>query len=193
MASDLRDILNRMGVGVKNINGEYRSTYEILFDLSKEWSLLNDKEEQKKVEKSIVGEHPLKKTRGTSVVIFDKDNQQQDYQYMAKDLNGKYVIGYVLVEKQWYSSEDQWIYYIVSNEYNGRGICGGTEWSGFNKVIVDKNTIEPYTQLAEVKYDLSIGSRVRIDKKFYFFDDEAPDDNVMAIIEPGGEIPDLWK
>ena len=131
MTEDLRSLLKKMSIAVKDDNNKYRSAYDILFDLSKKYNTLCDEEKQKET----VCEFSSMNEICTYVVTFDKDNQQQDYQYMAKDLNGKYVVGYMLVEKQWYSSAEQWTYYIVSNEYNGRGICGGAEWSGFNRRI----------------------------------------------------------
>lgn len=40
---------------------------------------------------------------GCEVIEYDPLNLQVEYQYMAKDMNGKYVIGWVAIEKPWYS------------------------------------------------------------------------------------------
>ena len=33
-----------------------------------------------------------------SVIIFDKDNKQQDYQSIARNMDGELVIGWIVVE-----------------------------------------------------------------------------------------------
>lgn len=127
-----------------------------------------------------------------SVIIYEKENKQKDYKFIAKDMNGKWVIGWVVIEQPWYSQENDWTYYIVRNQY-GRGICGGASDLGLEKIIVDKNTIMPFTQKAEIQYDLDNGMTVRVDRKFYCFDEDAPKDNVLALIRPGECIPELWQ
>ena len=68
-------------------------------------------------------------------ITFDKDNKQKDYRYMAKDMNGEYVVGFLWIDRPWYTMEDQWTYYIRIQEYHNKGICGGAESSGFKKWI----------------------------------------------------------
>ena len=127
------------------------------------------------------------------VLIYDKENKQQDYMYMAKDIYGNYVEGYVVVEKSWYSNEKDWKYYIVRNEYSGGGMCGGAIDLGTHGVLVDKTTIQPLTQKAIVAYELSVGRTVRIDKKFYPFGDDEPQDNVIRYIRKHEDMEGLWE
>ena len=37
---------------------------------------------------------------------------------------GEYVIGYIAIDKPWYSNPKDWNYYIIRNDYQGGGICG---------------------------------------------------------------------
>lgn len=127
-----------------------------------------------------------------SVLYFDKENKQKDYQYIARDMNGKLVIGWIVVEQPWYSRSSDWTYWMYSNKY-GNGFCGGASNLGFERVIVDPATIKPYNQIEQIKYDLEIGMTVQLEKKMYLFGDE-PDDNILAIIHNEDEIPyELWS
>lgn len=129
----------------------------------------------------------------TSVRIFDKTNKQEDYQFIAKDLEGKFVIGWIVVEKPWYSPESNWTYWMYSNRY-GNGICGGASDLGFERVPVNPKTIRPYNQIEQIKYDLECGMDVSLEKRFYLFDEDAPKDNTLAIIHNVNEIPyELWE
>lgn len=128
-----------------------------------------------------------------SVLYFDKENKQQEYQFIARDMEGKLKIGWIVVEQPWYSRESDWTYWLYSNKY-GAGFCGGASDLGLERTIIDSETIKPYNQIEQIKYDLEIGMTVRLDKKFYVFDDEAPDDNTLAIIHNENEIPyELWE
>ena len=125
------------------------------------------------------------------IMKFDKNNSQDNYQYMAKDMNGKYVIGYIVVNQLWYSNEKDWTYYIVRNRY-GRSICGGASDVGLEKVIVDLTTVEPYTQIAHIKYNQSIGVDTVLAKDF--LGDEDNQDNIVAFVGVKDEIPyKLWQ
>ena len=128
----------------------------------------------------------------TEIIIYDKENKQEDYQYMAKNMHGEWVIGWIVIEKPWYSNPEDWTYYIVRNAYGAGGICGGCSDLGLEKIIIDKSTIIPYTQKAHVQFELDKGMRVRLDKAFYANIKDAPEDNTIAIISPGDTIPDLW-
>lgn len=126
------------------------------------------------------------------ILVYDKQNKQKDYMYMAKDMEDNYVIGYIVVEKPWYSSEVDWNYYIVKNEYGKGGMCGGALDLGMSRTLVQKDTIQPFTQSCEVIHALSIGETVRIDKKFYAFDDDAPQDNIVRYIRKCEDMEGLW-
>lgn len=126
-------------------------------------------------------------------ITFDKDNKQKDYEYMAKDMNGEYVIGFLWIDRPWYTTEDQWTYYIRHQKYNNKGICGGAESSGFKDVIIDPNTIEPYTQIAEIKYNQSRGDTTVVeefDKNIF----DIFDYKELFRIEPNDRIPiEKWN
>lgn len=122
---------------------------------------------------------------GTVVLKYDKNNSQEEYTYMAKSLKtGKYVIGYVAIEKPWYSNPKDWTYYIVCNEYGGGGICGGAIDLGFKKYAVDKNTIEPFNQIVEIKYNQSRGLSTTLVER-----NNSQEDKVIAVIQPSDVIP----
>lgn len=123
-------------------------------------------------------------------ITFDKDNKQKDYRYMAKDMNGEYVVGFLWIDRPWYTMEDQWTYYIRIQEYHNKGICGGAESSGFKDIIVDSNTIEPYTQIAEIKYNQSRGDTTVVEE-FYRNTFEYKE---LFRIEPNDRIPiEKWS
>lgn len=123
-------------------------------------------------------------------ITFDKDNKQKDYEYMAKDMNGEYVIGFLWIDRPWYTTKNQWTYYIRYQEYNNKGICGGGESSGFKDIIVDSNTIEPYTQIAEIKYNQSKGLTTIVEE----FDRNTFDYKELFRIEPNDRIPiEKWN
>ena len=132
--------------------------------------------------------------RATSVRIFDKTNKQEDYQFIAKDFEGKSVIGWIVIEEPWYSPGTEWTYWMYSNRYGSGGICGGASDFGLERVPVNPETIRPYNQIEQIKYDLECGMDVRLEKKFYLFDEDAPKDNILAIIHNVNEIPyELWE
>lgn len=98
----------------------------------------------------------------TEVLIYDKDNKQIGYQYMARDLvSGKLVIGNVVVEQPWYQPKHYFIYF---NEYKSGGFCGGAINLGLKRVEVNPNTIVPFTQLAKIKWNQENGIRTKIDE-----------------------------
>lgn len=73
-----------------------------------------------------------------SIEDFDK---QVDYQWIAKSISdGKYHIGYIYVDKPWYSSQDQWTYYLKYQVNTSSWGC--QHWE---ECIVDKDSIKPYT------------------------------------------------
>lgn len=128
----------------------------------------------------------------TDIMVYDKKNTQQEMMHMAKSIkDNKYVIGYIVIQKPWYSPESSWKYYIYEEEYNGGGMCGGASSSGFEKVLVDKDTIEPYTQISSIKYNQSIGVDTKLVKSFTWGD--TPDEDVVCLVRTDDEIPyELW-
>ena len=125
---------------------------------------------------------------GIEILTYDKNNCQQDFQYMAKSFEtNDYVIGYVIIQKEWYSRECDWIYYLVTNKY-AHSFCGGANFIGFEKIKVRKDTIEPFTQIAKIKYNQSIGIDTQLVKK-----DKNKNENTVAYITPKDRIPiKLW-
>ena len=97
----------------------------------------------------------------TSVIYFDKENKQEEYKYIARDMNGKLVIGWIVIEQPWYSPSSSWIYWMYRNKY-GPGFCGGASDLGFERIKVDPNTIKPFNQIEEIKYDLENGFNVEL-------------------------------
>ena len=120
----------------------------------------------------------------TSVLRFDKENKQDEYKYIARDMNGKLVIGWIVVEKPWYSSKSAWTYWMYSNKYGSGGFCGGCTDLGLERVKVNPETIKPFNQIEHIKYDLEHGFRVELRDK---------EDNVVASINYVDKIPyELW-
>lgn len=97
-----------------------------------------------------------------SQITYDALNTQEDYMFIAEDSNGESHIGYVYIEKPWYSPKSMWLYYIRKEQYNNGGFCGGAESSGFVNILVDGNTIREWNQIEKIKYDLKNGFRVRL-------------------------------
>ena len=146
-----------------------KSTYEVLNELSKEWPEITEKY----CENAAV------------VYILDKDNKQELYKYIARDMNGKLRIGWVVVEQPWYSAESEWTYWLYSDEYVSGGFCDECTDLGLIRIEVQPETIKPCTQIEIIKHDLELGFKVELQ-------DEQR--NVVAIINSIDEIPyELWE
>lgn len=127
------------------------------------------------------------------IMEFDKENSQiHDYTYIAKRIdNGEYVKGYVVIQKPWYSCEELWTYYIYFNQAYGAGLNGGVAVDELARVEVDRNTIEPYTQIADIKINHQYGWDVILIKNY---DKEDEEDNIICRINVGDRIPiELWE
>lgn len=126
------------------------------------------------------------------VMCFDRENKQKDYQYMARSLGtNKLISGYIAVEKPWYTMEDQWKYYIITNKYGSGGFCGGATDLGFEKTLVDSSTIETYTQIAKIKLNQDSGIDTRLTDGYALF---SKDEKEIITIKVGDRIPyELWE
>lgn len=122
-----------------------------------------------------------------SVIVFDQYNKQKNYQSIARNLFGELVIGWIVIEQPWYSTETDWTYWMYSNEYQPGGICGGAMDLGLTRCEVYENTIKPFTQIEEIKYALECGTVVKLVEDFF-------DSSPLAIIKKEEDIPyELWE
>ena len=125
----------------------------------------------------------------TELMKYDKENKQRDYQYMARSIEtGNLVVGYIVIDKPWYSPEKMWKYYIVENEYGSGGFCGGATDLGLKKTLVDGETVEPFNQIAKIKYNQELNDITEL------YVGNILNKTVIATINADDEIPyELWN
>lgn len=127
----------------------------------------------------------------TIILILDKENKQQDYQVSARDMNGVLHVGWLVIEKPWYSSPKDWTYWLFSNSYGAGGFCGGACDLGWKKIIVQADTIRPYNQIEQIKYFLEDDFIVQLYESNTSRENNKP---ALAIIHNKDEIPyKLWN
>lgn len=127
----------------------------------------------------------------SEIMKFDKNNSQDNFRYIAKNMYNNYEVGYIFIDKPWYSNPRDWTYYIFKNKYVNGGFCGGAIDLDLEKIIVNPDTIEPYTQIAKIKYNQSIGMDTVLVKDLIGDSDDR--ENRVAFIGANDEIPyELW-
>lgn len=129
--------------------------------------------------------------KSVCIMEFDQKNTQEQYGYMAKRTdNGEYIVGNIVVRQPWYSCENLWVYYIYFNKYDGAGLNGGVAVDELARVEVDRNTVEPFTQIANIKLEHESGRDVILVKDY---DKEDSEENIVCRINVGDKIPiELW-
>ena len=123
--------------------------------------------------------------------MLDKTNSAKDYKYIATEIDtDKEVIGNVVVERPWYTSQDKWTYWMYTNAYGNGGFCGGAIDLGLRRVAVYPETIRPYTQIETIKYHLSMDMIVVLAKTSA----DCVNGKPLCTISSEDEIPyELWK
>lgn len=123
------------------------------------------------------------------IIKYDKKNTQKPFTYMARKVgSNEAVIGYVVIEKPWYSPESMWKYFIEYNDYRSGGFCGGCIDLGLKRVEIQKDTIIPFNQLAEIKLNQENGFDTKLEG------DDLPGFRTEIVIKANSRIPeDLWK
>ena len=60
--------------------------------------------------------------KSKSWLVLDKTNSAKNYKYIATEIDtDEEVIGNIVVEQPWYTSQDQWTYWMYTNEYGSGG------------------------------------------------------------------------
>lgn len=123
------------------------------------------------------------------IIKYDKKNAQKPFTYMARKVgSNEAVIGCVVIEKPWCSPESMWKYFIEYNDYRSGGFCGGCIDLGLKRVEIQKDTIIPFNQLAEIKLNQENGFDTKLEG------DDLPGSRTEIVIKANSRIPeDLWK
>lgn len=152
----IEDLTLKLGVPVCNPDGTYRKLYDVLHDLSKAWA---------KIEEKVKEQDKIKLYDATEIITISdvsEIDKQMDYNWIAKSLvDGQYYVGYVFVDQPWYSSKDQWTYYLKYQVDINR------HWE---EQIVDGETIIPYTNRNKAWLNSKRGTKTVFATPEYFFD-----------------------
>lgn len=98
---------------------------------------------------------------GTSHLIFDPENTQKPFTYMARAIgSNEIVVGFVVVERSSYENEK---YYMEYNESENYGLNGVSVYLGLKRVTINPDTIVPYNQLAMIKAHQEYGYDILLD------------------------------
>ena len=129
--------------------------------------------------------------KSKSWLVLDKTNSAKNYKYIATEIDtDEEVIGNVVVEQPWYTSQDKWTYWMYTNAYGSGGFCGGATDLGLRRVAVYPETIRPYTQIETIKYHLSMDMTVVLAKTSV----DCVNGKPLCTISSEDEIPyELWK
>ena len=129
--------------------------------------------------------------KSKSWLVLDKTNSAKNYKYIATEIDtDEEVIGNVVVERPWYTSQDKWTYWMYTNAYGSGGFCGGATDLGLRRVAVYPETIRPYTQIETIKYHLSMDMTVVLAKTSA----DCVNGKPLCTISSEDEIPyELWK
>lgn len=126
-------------------------------------------------------------------VLFDKENRQYEHQYIARDLKGNLVAGWVVIDQPWNTNETEWTYWMYYNQY-GETKTGNFRDYGLNRVEVNPDTIKRYTNIEKIKLLLSKGEIVELVKKWKNPDSGKILKEQLAIIRKESDIPyKLWE
>lgn len=113
------------------------------------------------------------------ILHFNKRNPQEDYKYMAEDLDGNYQAGYIIRhDKDYYIAKE--IYYINDN-------FDGT--ASFDMIAIKPNTIIPFTQIAHIRYNQLHGIDTQLVKNL---DDSIIEESVITIKVKDKMPYELW-
>ena len=80
-----------------------------------------------------------------------------DYSCWAKDKNGEWHNGYIVVEQPWYSSAYTWTCWLYFNDYCGGGICGGAVDLGLDRIEIDPTIILSNSLNNRIKIYVELG------------------------------------
>ena len=126
--------LKTIGVRLKDDADNFRSTFDILKDISDKFKESSE-DEKEKVSTQMCKE----------IIVIENNedfDKHLDYKYIARSISTEeLVIGYLNVDMPWYSDESCWNYIIRYQEYFGNYGC-----STWTEELVYRDSIMPYTR-----------------------------------------------